>query len=232
MTDQQPDLVSRLFTGTGRTYDFMVNIATFGLDRVWKRRILERLPASPKRVLDLACGTGIITLAVARKYPDCHVVGVDVTREYLDVAKEKARKLGIANVEFLHGRAEGIRSDEPFDAVTASYLAKYSDIPRLVRAVKGVVTPYAPFIMHDFTYPTNPLAAFVWEGYFKVLQMLGSRLYPQWTTIFRELPSIVREAQWVEDLTACLDRQGFDHIEVEPMFLDTSAMVVARLYTR
>lgn len=232
MSDQPADLVHRLFTGTGRTYDFMVNAATFGFDRLWKRRILARLPQNPKRVLDLACGTGIITLAIALKYPDCHVVGVDVTREYLDVAQEKARRLGIANVEFLHGRAEGVRSDEPFDAVTASYLAKYADMGKLVRAVKRVVTPSAPFIMHDFIYPANPLTAFVWEGYFKILQTLGSRLYPQWSTIFHELPGIVRETVWVEDLTACLDREGFDHVEVESLFPGTAALVVARLYER
>lgn len=230
MSDQPKDPISRLFSGTGRTYDFMVTAATFGLDRLWKRRILAQLPANPKRVLDLACGTGIITLAIAQKYPGCHVVGVDVTKEYLDIAREKAQKLGVTNVEFLEGRAEGVRSDEPFDAVTASYLPKYADIPKLVRTIKGVVTPQAPVIMHDFTYPENPLVAFLWEGYFKLLQILGSRIFPQWATIFHELPAIVRETRWVDQLTASLDKQGFDYIVVKPLFLDTSTMVVTRIY--
>lgn len=227
MKDQQTDLVQRLFSGTGSTYDFMVNAATFGLDRRWKGRILARLPANPKRVLDLACGTGIITLAIAQKYPDCHVVGVDVTKEYLDVAREKAQALGITNVEFLHGRAEGVRSDEPFDAVTASYLAKYADMKKLVRTVKGLLKADAPFIMHDFTYPSNPLVALVWEAYFVVLRTLGSRLWPQWSTIFRELPGIVRKTNWVDELDIRLEKEGFIDVKVDKLFLGTATMVTA-----
>ena len=39
--DSRLELIERLFAGTGTTYDFMVNAATFGIDRLWKRRIAE-----------------------------------------------------------------------------------------------------------------------------------------------------------------------------------------------
>jgi hypothetical protein len=56
-------LVERFFEGTGPSYDFMVNAATLGIDRLWKRRLVDLIPSNPARVLDLACGTGISTLA-------------------------------------------------------------------------------------------------------------------------------------------------------------------------
>ena len=63
--DERLELIERFFRGTGSTYDFMVAAATFGIDDRWKRRIVERIPGGAERILDLACGTGISTLAIA-----------------------------------------------------------------------------------------------------------------------------------------------------------------------
>ena len=74
-------LVHRFFSGTGTTYDFIVNATTFGIDRRWKRIFIDQIPPSPARVLDLACGTGILTFGIARRYPNWRVVGVDLQDE-------------------------------------------------------------------------------------------------------------------------------------------------------
>ncbi len=76
--DRRLERVQRFFSGTGPTYDWMVNAATFGIDRRWKRRIVDLIPPAAGRVLDLACGTGISTLAIADRLPDCRVVGVEL----------------------------------------------------------------------------------------------------------------------------------------------------------
>src|SRR4051812_44063995 len=104
MQDPKLELVQRFFSGTGGSYDFMVNIATLGIDRLWKRKMVDLIPADAARVLDLACGTGISTFAVANRYPGCHVVGVELRDEYLTLARAKAQKLGHRNVEFVLSR--------------------------------------------------------------------------------------------------------------------------------
>ncbi len=50
MQDPKLELVQRFFSGTGESYDFMVNFATLGIDRLWKRKIVDLIPpysASP-----------------------------------------------------------------------------------------------------------------------------------------------------------------------------------------
>lgn len=86
--DPRLALVERFFQGTGSSYDHMVDVATFGIDRLWKRRIARLVPPRARRVADLACGTGISTLAIARHLPDCRVVGVELREEYLAIARE------------------------------------------------------------------------------------------------------------------------------------------------
>src|SRR6059058_4077627 len=118
--DARLAVVERFFRGTGKSYDWMVNVATFGIDRLWKRRIGQLIPPGSRRVADLACGTGISTLAIARRLPRCQVVGVELRDEYLAIAREKVRRQGQANVEWVLSRAEDYRSQVPFDCISSS----------------------------------------------------------------------------------------------------------------
>jgi demethylmenaquinone methyltransferase/2-methoxy-6-polyprenyl-1,4-benzoquinol methylase len=129
--------VYRFFKGTENTYDAMVHYATFGIDGRWKRRIVELLPKCPERILDLACGTGISTLAIARRFPHCRVIGVELRAEYLDIARRKVQQLGLQNVEFVLSRAE-------------DYLA------RLIPPSKELLKAGGVVVMHDFTFRPMP----------------------------------------------------------------------------
>jgi demethylmenaquinone methyltransferase/2-methoxy-6-polyprenyl-1,4-benzoquinol methylase len=227
MNPSQTDRVRRFFTGTGASYDFMVVFGTFGRDRYWKRRILAALPPDPKRILDLACGTGIVTLAMAKKYPDCRVTGADITKEYLDVAREKAEREKIPNVDWVHQKAERVSLDGPFDAVTASYLPKYADLPVLAKNVRRMLKTGGRFILHDFSYPPNRILASIWEGYFKVQQTVGWRFYPEWKTVYDELPGLIRTSPWISDLKSALNENGFTGIAVEPLTFGSATLVTA-----
>ena len=228
MLDVRQSLVKRFFVGTGSTYDFMVHFGTFGFDRSWKREILGKIPPDPKRVLDLACGTGIVTLSVAERFPLCHVIGCDMTLEYLNIARKKLSRSNHPNVEFIHRRAEETSFEDPFDCVTASYLAKYADLDVLTRNVKDLLKDKGIFIMHDFTYPSNSFVASLWEFYFKLQQTIGIRFYPQWKTIYHELPDLLRKTTWVKDLKTCLRRHQFKNITVKSLTFGGAAIVTAQ----
>ena len=152
-SDVRTELVQRFFSGTSNSYDRMVNIATLGIDRLWKRRIVDLIPPDATRILDLACGTGISTLAIAARFPHSEIVGVELREEYLAVAREKIARLKIKNVSLVLSRAEDYLPDARFDCVTSSYLAKYADLGVLTRNTKQLLNPNGLMLMHDFTYP-------------------------------------------------------------------------------
>jgi demethylmenaquinone methyltransferase / 2-methoxy-6-polyprenyl-1,4-benzoquinol methylase len=226
MVPAKAELVRRFFTETGPSYDSMVKFGTFGFDILWKKNILKKIPASSERVLDLACGTGIVTFLIARRLPRCHVVGVDITEGYLAIARKKAARLGIPNVEFIQGPAEEVLLDPPLDCVTSSYLPKYADLDRLTRNVFAMLREGGIFVMHDFTYPSIPWVASAWEFYFKVQQAVGVRFYPAWRDVYEELPNLIRTSTWVRDLCAALKTNGFTAVSVESLTLGGAAVVV------
>ncbi|ASJ04601.1 class I SAM-dependent methyltransferase [Thermococcus barossii] len=100
-----------------------------------------------RRILDLACGTGIPTLELAgRGY---EVVGLDLHEEMLAVARRKAEREGLS-VEFIHGNALEIDFEEEFDAVTMffSSIMYFDDsaIQQLFNSVKRALKPGGVFI--------------------------------------------------------------------------------------
>lgn len=226
--DERLALVHRFFFDTGRSYDFMVNLATFGIDHRWKRRLVALMPHEPERILDLACGTGISTLAIANRYPDCQVVGVELRQEYLDIAREKTRQLGITNIEWVLSRAEDYYSETPFDCVSSSYLAKYAELKRLTHNSKAMLKEGGLLLMHDFTFPPKPYLAIIWRFYFKILQLLGTPFFPSWREMYYGLPRLIEESHWVLELKDLLKMDGFNNIHIEHLTLYGSAIVIAR----
>ena len=226
--DTKTGLVYRFFSGTGSTYDLIAHFAMLGFDRRWKRRILEQIPEGSRKIMDQACGTGILTLKIARQFPHCWVVGVDLLDEYLTLAKEKARRLKLENVEFILGRAEEVFPGDGFDCITSSYLAKYAELGSLIQNIRKMLRSGETLVMHDFTYPSNPIFAHLLELYFKLLQAVGRRIWPQWKTALEGLPELLRQTGWVTQLTRSLEENAFSEIHVQSLTLGTSAIVTAR----
>ena len=221
-------LVERFFAGTAPSYDFIVHATTLGADRRWKRRIVEAIPAAARHVLDLASGTGILTFAIAERFPRARIVGVELREEYLRIARRRALERGIGNVEFVLGRAEDYVTGPRFDAIVSSYLAKYADLATLARNAKAMLEPGGLVLMHDFTLPPTAFTRRLWRLQFGVIRPLFGTLVPSWQSAFAGLPSLIEKTRWVATLTDALGANGFRSIRVEEVSVHGATIVLAR----
>ncbi len=99
---------------------------------------LARAPGPRSRLLDVGCGPGLLTCALAQHYDE--VVGVDVDADMLTLAVETARERELTAVSFQHLRAE--RIDDrlgTFDTVTFALSFHWMDQPRVAQAVRSVL---------------------------------------------------------------------------------------------
>ncbi len=216
-------IARKFFTGTSSSYDTVVNITTFGRDASWKRAILDLIPTGNHRVLDLACGTGILTFALAQKVSS--VTGVDLMEENIRVANKKAIENAIANVTFCTSAAETIpQQDCSFDFVTASYLPKYCDIELVVKESARVLKRNGVLIMHDFTYPRDSAMRGLWNTYFKILRIAGV-FTPSWRPVFNELDHVIKHSRWVDELINAMNKHGFGNVQRKDLTSGTAAIV-------
>lgn len=217
----------RFFAGTASSYDLTVHVWTLGLDRLWKKKILAKIPPVPERMIDQACGTGILTLQMARRYPGCKIVGVDLHRDYITLAARKAGMMGLGNVHWVQGRAEDVVLRGRYDAITSSYLAKYAELDRLVRTCGRMLRTGGVLVMHDFTYPRRRILTHALGLYFRIMRAVGGRTLPEWRIVFNELEDFLRQSRWVSGLISALQRNGFGMIRREELTLGFSTIVSA-----
>lgn len=198
------DLVPQFFDKTAQTYDKVVNLTTFGQDKYWKKEILKKIPTC-ETILDLACGTGILTFQIAEQFPDTQITGVDITESYLNVAKKKLKPHH--KISFLKQDAEKLTLAQKFDCIVSSYIPKYCNPEDLITVCMNHLKPYGKIILHDFTYPENKIIMTLWNGYFVILNMAGY-FVPQWKTVFAYLPKLIQTTRWLGDYEEIMKKQG------------------------
>jgi demethylmenaquinone methyltransferase / 2-methoxy-6-polyprenyl-1,4-benzoquinol methylase len=213
-------LVKKFFDNTATSYEKVVGLTTFGRDRYWKDEIIKRI-AGCDSVLDLACGTGILTFKIAKKFPKAKITGVDITEGYLEIAKSKLKPYH--KISFLLDDAEKLSLDTKFDCIVSSYIPKYCIPDVLIERCLCHLNPHGKIILHDFTYPPSKLVRFLWNLYFVVLQMVGFSAQ-SWKDVFRDLPKLIRSANWVNEYKDTMERSGLD-VKVRYLTLGCSAIL-------
>ena len=219
MAESAKNLVPKFFDQTGTTYDRVVSYGTLGKDKYWKREILRQI-SNGVSFLDLACGTGILTRKIAEKFPNAKIVGVDITKSYLDVAKQNSNSFD--NISFILDDAEQLRLDSKFDCITASYLPKYCDPEVLVRNCINHLNPGGKIIFHDFTYPKNLVIKLLWNFFFTFLRLAGYFI-PSWKEALIVLPKLIRRTKWLDSYSDAMKKSG---LKVSHQYLTYGASAI------
>jgi demethylmenaquinone methyltransferase/2-methoxy-6-polyprenyl-1,4-benzoquinol methylase len=89
MIKQHGQLAEQFFSGNAATYDQIASFSTLGLDGWWKRKILNKIPKTSNRIIEQASGTGILTCKIARLFPKCRIIGVELHEEYVSHCQKK-----------------------------------------------------------------------------------------------------------------------------------------------
>jgi demethylmenaquinone methyltransferase/2-methoxy-6-polyprenyl-1,4-benzoquinol methylase len=167
--EQRAAQVNRLFATIAPRYDFINDLQSLGLHRRWKRQLAQLAQVkSGDQALDLCCGTGDISFALAKL--GATVTGLDFSAEMLAVADKRNLQSAIRNPQFQQGDAQKLPfANQSFDIVTVGYglrnLASWeAGLAEMVRVAK----PGARLLVLDFGKPDNSLWRALYFGYLRL----------------------------------------------------------------
>jgi len=163
--EQRAARVGDLFGAIAPRYDLINDLQSFGLHRLWKRRLIGLARVVPgERALDLCCGTGDVAIALARS--GARVAGADFSAPMLAMAagrgaksRESGRGPAAESLALVRGDSLKIPfADSSFDVVTMSYgLRNLASVEGGLAEMLRVARPAGRLLVLDFGKPQNPL---------------------------------------------------------------------------
>lgn len=105
-----------------RAYDMLSHGMSLGRRaKVFDRAARVVVAPAGGSIIDVGCGTGALTFALARRFPDAQIRGIDPSATMVERARQSAHRLGLSDIDFETGTAQSLaRADDSVDAITYS----------------------------------------------------------------------------------------------------------------
>ena len=139
------------FAVSAKRYDVATRAMSLGRDHSWKKHLVAALPQGGNpNCLDLATGSGDLAFLLAQAYPEGQIIGIDLTKEMLQLAKARNR---YDHLDFICAdmATTGLATGS-FDIITGSYaLRNAADLGEVLAEIQRLLKPggYAAFL--DFS---------------------------------------------------------------------------------
>ena len=208
--------VRAMFSTIAGRYDLLNHVLSGNVDKRWRRivatRVREKLPSSRACVLDVACGTGDLSLTLF-EITGAGVIGTDFCRPMLDVAAGKTS----GRIRLIEGDALDLPfRDGTFDAATIAFgLRNLSNVESGLAELSRVLKPGGWVAVLEFSRPANAILRPLFNLYFRrVLPLMGG-LVSGSLSAYTYLPASVQKFPDQSQLSLLMEQAGFVQVGYE-----------------
>ena len=219
-----------MFDNIAPAYDRLNHTLSLSVDRIWRRRVVRIVGRlHPRRVLDMATGTGDLAVMMARSIPEAHIKGVDLSEGMLDVARRKVAARGLEErVTLEAGDAEtAVAAAGSVDVVTVAFgVRNFGDLDAGLREMARTIKPGGKVVVLEFSRPRNRLFRALYEFYtYKILPRIGGMVSKD-KRAYEYLPASVGEFPAPKEFMAMMERAGFRECRAR-----SQSFGIAQIYT-
>ncbi|MBA2526392.1 MAG: bifunctional demethylmenaquinone methyltransferase/2-methoxy-6-polyprenyl-1,4-benzoquinol methylase UbiE [Pyrinomonadaceae bacterium] len=208
-----------MFADIAGRYDLLNHLLSGHIDKRWRRlvarKLRERIGSTGARILDVACGTGDLSLTLSET-AGARVVGTDFCRPMLEIA---ARKTANREPEIPLIEGDALRlpfRDCSFEAVTIAFgLRNLSGVERGLAELLRVLKPGGYLAILEFSKPVVPGFRLLFNVYFtRILPFLGGLISGS-KSAYQYLPDSVTRFPDQKELSSLMREVGLESVEYE-----------------
>jgi demethylmenaquinone methyltransferase / 2-methoxy-6-polyprenyl-1,4-benzoquinol methylase len=229
--DTKQKHVHAVFESIAPKYDMMNDILSFRRHKAWRKFTMRKMDVQYGQTsLDLCCGTCDWTVALARASGKGNTVGLDFSRNMLDIGQAKIDKLGLGNqITLVQGNAMELPfPDHTFDYVTIGFgLRNVPDIVKVLKEMKRVVKPGGKIVCLELSKPIwQPFKAIYYFYFEKLLPLMGKWFVKSYEQ-YRWLPQSLASFPDLQALAELFRSVGLRNVKAYPLTGGVAALHIA-----
>lgn len=227
--------LERMFNEVPARYDMLNRFITWRLDERWRRRAAENcLEGDPSRVMDLCTGTGDLAIRLARRVNGNTMIrALDYSQPMLEVAREKALKAALTNIDFIHGDAASMPlENEEMEVIGIAFAFrnltyKNPDREKFLQEIYRVLKPHGKFVIVESSQPGTRIMRGLFRLYLRIFVAgFGGQLSGH-KGAYRYLAASARNYYKPAEIKKLLTDTGFKKVEYRPFIGGIAGLTVA-----
>ena len=223
--------IREMFDNIAPSYDSLNHVMSLGIDRLWRRKaVRELVTGRDQRLLDIACGTGDSTIALARKSSDgSRVRGIDISEGMMALVKRKAIDKGVDwKIDLETGDGEALRfGDGTFDALTCQFgIRNFEHKEKGLSEMVRVLRDGGKAVILELSVPENRTVRRLYDLYFlHVMPWIGGLVSGD-RAAYKYLPASVHAFPGPDRFCEMMRSAGFRNVRSHALTFGLCRMFV------
>ena len=221
--------IRKMFDNISKTYDFLNFLLSFNMDKVWRRKVINKINNNPKKILDIATGTADVAI-LAAKFTNAKIIGVDISEKMIDIGNKKIeRKKLNKRISLSVDDAEKLPfKNNSFQAATSAFgVRNFSNIDKGLSEIFRVLDKNGILVILEPSKPSNFPIKQLYYIYFTFLIPLIGKIFSRDKLAYKYFIKSVNEFYPKKTFIHKLKKCGFKSCKHESLTFGLSSIYTA-----
>ena len=213
---KKSEQVEEMFDNIAPAYDKLNHTLSMGIDRSWRKKAIDTLrPFSPRRIMDVATGTGDFAILACRELQPDMLIGTDISEGMMNVGREKVKQAHLSDrISFAREDCTSLSfADESFDAVTVAFgIRNFDGLDKGLSEMCRVLVPGGHLVILELSTPDRFPMKQLFTVYSKAVIPLLGKFISKDNSAYTYLPQSIRAFPQGEIMQGVIRKAGFSEV--------------------
>jgi demethylmenaquinone methyltransferase/2-methoxy-6-polyprenyl-1,4-benzoquinol methylase len=228
-TTSKSTQVERMFDEIAGQYDLLNHTLSLGIDTYWRKKgILALESLAPKKILDIATGTGDLALEAYRLLKPEKITGIDISEKMMVIGREKVAKAGLSGkIDFEWQNCAGLQLEtDSFDAGMVAFgVRNFENLDKSLLEILRVLRPGGKLMILELSSPEYFPMKQGYRIYSKLIPLVGKWISRN-TVAYRYLPQSIQAFPQNKEMAGILEKNGFTDVSYQKLSFGVCTMYI------
>lgn len=229
--EEKGKLVEAMFDNIAPTYDTLNHRLSWDIDKGWRKKAIKRLmPFFPKKILDIATGTGDFAILATNMLHPQELIGADISEGMMEIGRQKVARLKLdQTISFKKEDCLNLSfADNTFDAVTAAFgIRNFQNLDQGLKEMCRVLRPGGHLCIVELTTPVTFPMKQLFHIYSHTVLPIYGKLISKDQSAYSYLTATIEAFPQGETMMEILRKAGFSNTEFRRLTFGICTMYFA-----